>query len=125
MTVLRIWRDNGLEPHFKKGMPVYDEKQLKAIVGYEKKWGPVRTAIYAGGFSSTALRYWQEQGFGVRGPFSRLPKEQIAEIVSAHPIYGGNVSAAARNLPYCHLTIRKYWVEAGLPLCRRSQRIAV
>ena len=58
---------------------------------------------------------------GVRRKTSNLSPEQIAEILAAHPIYGGNVSRATKKLPFSHLSIRKYWVKAGLPLNKRGQ----
>ena len=42
----------------------------------------------------------------------KLLSEQIDDIILAHSTYQGNTSEAARHLPYCYATIRKYWKEA-------------
>lgn len=133
-TVLSIWRDAELEPHFGRyGPPISEEQQFKVFEGHSKGWGSCRTSRYASVSQPTVLSYWHKRKLKVREQYvthritkdvktCNLTEEQIADIVLSHPKYGGNVSAASKDLPYCHTTIRKYWAEAGLPLCVRGQK---
>ena len=45
-----------------------------------------------------------------------LSESDIEKIVSSYDKYGGSGAKAARNLPYHHITILKYWRAAGLKI---------
>ena len=132
-TVIYRWRQAGLEPHYKRHeIRISDEAIAKIAEGHAQGWGSVRSARFANVSQITVLNYWHKHGLpvreqyitsrkGVRRKTSNLSPEQITEILAAHPIYGGNVSRATKKLPFSHLSIRKYWVKAGLPLNKRGQ----
>ncbi|MBR9691450.1 hypothetical protein GOV06_01565 [Candidatus Woesearchaeota archaeon] len=131
LTVLKIWRAAGLEPHFKqRGRRISEEQVTKIFEGHKKEWGMEKTAKYAGVSITTVFKYWLNKDLPVKTQDNTKPTkhnstdglktEQIEEIVEAHPKYLGKVSEAARNLPYEEYTIAKYWDEAGLPRVRRK-----
>ena len=133
-TVLFIWRQANLKPHFQQGKPpISEESQTKIYEGHQMGWGSYKTAKHAGVSANTVLTYWHKKGLAVREQppncvrknnvaRNKLTNEQVKEIVSAHSVYHGNVSAAYNVLPYNPVTIKKYWLQAGLPLCGKGQK---
>src|SRR3989344_580286 len=125
-----LWRAAGLEAAtrredgIKGRKPIDEEKQAKIFESYFAGMGSSRAAKYAGVSRQTVLDYWHREGLEVGEDYSNrkrpgaiannLKPEQIKEIVESFHRFRGNVSEAARNLPYCHLTIKKYWTTHRL-----------
>ena len=124
MVLVGLWRLDA-------GYPISDEQKRKIYEAHKMGIGSYRAAKYTGVSHYTVLKYWHLAELEVRekfpshsaqNPGSKLKPEQIAEINAANSIYKGNVSKAAKNLPYSPISIRNYWDEAGLPRMRRGKR---
>ena len=127
-TVRTLWRAAGLESATRKEdgtkgfRSIDEEKQSKIYAAYFAGIGLYQTANKVGVSIETVLRYWRKEGLvdekrpsPKRGyPTHSLKPDQVREIINSFERFGGNVSEAARNLPYCHTTIRNYWEAHGL-----------
>lgn len=131
ITVLKIWKGQELEPHYKsRRIPISGVIQSRIREGHAQGLNVVEITRYSGTSPKVVRKYltlWglkevpNENNVGLHRTCN-FKDEQIAEIVSAHPTYGGNAWAASRDLPYCAPTIRKYWAGAGLPMVKPGQR---
>ncbi len=113
-TILRYWKRAGLEA---KGIAMTKDEIQKTIEAYRTYNGNAAAAARTLGYSqATIINRWNAAGLEAKGKGSpeKLPKKEIDKIVVAHHKYNGNMSEAARHLPYSAPTIRRYWAENGL-----------
>ena len=115
-TVIRHWRNAGLKIQ-KRGSRLPEneiEKIIKAYQIYHKNATEAARHLYHS--PSAIIRHWRNAGLKIQKMGSRLPENEIKEIVKAYQTYDRNAEEAARHLSRKGDTIIKYWRKAGLKI---------
>ena len=116
-TIAKYWRLAGLEV-LGKSTALPEEEVDKIVSSFERSQGIPNRAAQALGYDPiTIKKYWEAHGLEPKGKKKRkkiITPDQVSEIVSSFDKFQGVHCRAAQALGYDPVTIKRYWIKAGL-----------
>ncbi|MEK6807820.1 MAG: hypothetical protein AABX75_02205 [Nanoarchaeota archaeon] len=116
-SVLRYWKDAGLNPHFRRGkLPISEETRQKIIEAYRPELSASKIAKRVGANHGTILKYWKAAGLTpCRNRYGPISEEKQNLIYTAWELKIG-ARKTAEYLKVNINTVYEYWRRLGLAL---------